>query len=167
MCIGLARLPRHRHSDLHQIRTRMALRLAVIATISRLQSFSLPKASFNDSVFRPYITIIPMYGDGNCGFRAIAHGLFERQENWHGICEDLLKYLQSFGQSDTNSYALAARTTFGQLENSLKWCRLGHHSAQTPVSKWFNDECHGQLAADLCNTFIFNAEAIEIGRAHV
>ena len=39
-----------------------------------------------------------MHGDGNCGFRAIAHGLFERQEDWHKIRGDLLTHLKSFGQ---------------------------------------------------------------------
>ena len=99
-----------------------------------------------------------MHGDGNCGFRAIAHGLFERQEDWHKIREDLLTYLEIFGENNTNSYTLAARTTFENLKNSLEWNQ--HHDIQAPVSKWFHDEWHGQLVADLFDTFIISAEAI-------
>ena len=99
-----------------------------------------------------------MHGDGNCGFRAIAHGFCERQEDWHKIRGDLLTYLKGFGQNDTNPYALAARTTFGELKNSLGWHQ--YHSSQAPVSKWFHDEWHGQLVVDLFNTFIISAEAI-------
>ena len=128
--------------------------------IAITQSRSLPKALFSDSVFGPYVTIIPMDGDGNCGFRAIAQGLFKQQKDWHLIRKHLLTYLKRFGQNDTNSYALSAGTTFGKLENSLKWHQLECHSAQAPVSKWFNDEWHGQLVADLYNTIVINAKAI-------
>ena len=78
-----------------------------------------------------------MHGDGSCGFRAIAHGLFERQEDWHEICEDLFAYLEIFGENSTKSYALAARATFEKLKNSLEWHQ--HHGARAPVSKWFHD----------------------------
>ena len=99
-----------------------------------------------------------MHGDGNCGFRAIAHGLLERQEDWHKIREDPLTYLEIFGENNNNSYALAAGTTFEKLKNSLDWHQ--HHGAQAPVSKWLHDEWHGQLVADLFDTFVISAEAI-------
>ena len=57
------------------------------------QSQALPNALFSKSVFGPHITIITMHGDGNFGFRAIAHGLFEQREDWHEIRDDLLTYL--------------------------------------------------------------------------
>ena len=57
-----------------------------------------------------------MHGDGNCGFRAIAHGLFERQQNWHKNHEDLLTYLVILCENNNNWYALAAGTTFEKLK---------------------------------------------------
>ena len=45
-----------------------------------------------------------------------------------------------------------------KLKYSLEWHQ--HHGARAPVSKWLHGEWHGQLVADLFDTFITSVEAI-------
>ena len=97
-----------------------------------------------------------MGDDGNCGFRAVAHTIFDSQEHWYEIRNSLLTHLESFGKNDTNPYAVSAGTTFKKLKDSLEWSQ---HHIPAPMSKWFNDVWHGQLVTDLYNAFLVSAEA--------
>ena len=49
------------------------------------------------------------------GYRAIAHAIFKRQDDWDDIRTSLLKHLESYGKDDANPYVLVAGTNFGEL----------------------------------------------------
>ena len=105
---------------------------------------------FTTGTFSAYATISIMTGDGNCGFRAIAKGVYGDESFYKTVRQEMAKQLL---YSTPSIYPAEANRTLSSLLLAITGPKEG---TMCDSSHWFNDLSHAGIAADAfgCNLLI-------------
>ena len=113
----------------------------------------MKRAQQNSPLWRPLIStgITTMTADGNCGFRAVAHRVYDREAAWPLVRKDLLDALESNPKGYLQDVAVMTgdKASLQSLPESIspfKW------SAE--LSKWFSSDMHAQITAGAYDLFV-------------
>ena len=74
-------------------------------------------------IFHPYIiSVYNVVGDGNCGFRCVAHGICENQNRWREVRQMLLQELELHREVYTSMFT---KFGFDGICYSVNWFEYG------------------------------------------
>jgi len=94
-----------------------------------------------------------MVGDGNCGFRAVAHAIYGAESSWCRVRRELSIFLDNIPPSQAAGF-LRDFEAYNGVKLSLRGLQesLEHFAGHCwDLTKWFSNDKHAQLTADAYN----------------